>query len=105
MKLSPLLAVLSIATALLLSPLARASEGHDHGDATPATTGPALPRFIAVSDIFELVGVLNGKHITLYLDRTADNTPVTDAQIELEVAGEKFKAEKHEDVYEVVLTA
>jgi len=105
MKLSPLLAVLSIATALLLSPLACASEGHDHGDATPATTGPALPRFIAVSDIFELVGVLNGKHITLYLDRTADNTPVTDAQIELEVAGEKFKAEKHEDVYEVVLTA
>lgn len=105
MKLSPLLAVLSIATALLLSPLARASEGHDHGDATPATTGPALPRFIAVSDIFELVGVLNGKHITLYLDRTADNTPVTDAQIELEVAGEKFKAEKHEDLYEVVLTA
>ena len=105
MKFTSLLAVLSVTTALLLSPLAHADDGHDHGDATPVATGPALPRFAAVSDIFELVGVLNGKHITLYLDRAIDNAPVTDAQIELEVAGEKHTAEKHEDVYEVVLAA
>ena len=97
MKFTSLLAVLSVTTALLLSPLAHADDGHDHGDATPVATGPALPRFAAVSDIFELVGVLNGKHITLYLDRAIDNAPVTDAQIELEVAGEKHTAEKHED--------
>lgn len=69
-----------------------AGDGHDHGEAAPTATGPALPRFAAVSDLFELVGVLNGKQITLYLDRAADNSPVTEAQIELEIGGKKFKA-------------
>lgn len=104
-SLAAILAAISVIAALLLPPLARAGEGHDHGDAAPAPTGPALPRFAATSDLFELVGVLNGKQITLYLDRTADNSPVTDAQIELEIAGTKLKVEKHEDAYEAVLAA
>ncbi len=108
MRPTPLLAAMSLIAALLVSPLARAGDGHDHGDAPAAATGPALPRFAAVSETFELVGVLNGKQITLYLDRAADNAPVTDAQIELEIAGAKLKAQKHdghEDAYEVVLAA
>ncbi len=97
-------AAVPLAALLLLPPVALAGEGHDHGDAAPTAGGPALPRFAAVSDIFELVGVLNGKQITLYLDRTADNSPVTDAQIELEVGGQKFKAAKQgSDEFEVVL--
>lgn len=103
MKPKFLLAVLSIATALFLPPLAHAGDGHDHGDAAPATTGPALPRFAAVSDAFELVGVLDGKRITLWLDRADDNAPVTGARIELDIAGEKLQAEPHDDAYEVVL--
>ena len=80
------------------------NDGHDHGDAAPATSGPALPRFAAVSELFELVGVLNGQRLTLYLDRADDNSPVTEAQIELEIAGKKFKAVKHgADEFEVVL--
>lgn len=83
---------------------ASAGEGHDHGSEAPAAAGQALPRFTAVSEAFELVGVLSGKQLTLYLDRHADNSPVRDAQIELEIAGTPFKAEKHgEDEYEVVL--
>ena len=40
----------------------------------------------------------------MYLDRFADNSPVRGAQIELEIGGAKFKAEKQgEDEYEVVL--
>lgn len=105
MRLTPLLAAISVIAALLLPSLARAGEGHDHGDAAPATTGSALPRFAATSDTFELVGVLNGRQITLYLDRADDNAPVTDAQIELEIAGTKLKVEKHEDAYEAVLSA
>ncbi|MBN8489921.1 MAG: hypothetical protein J0M00_00610 [Burkholderiales bacterium] len=105
MRLTSFAAALCIAAAALLPPLARAGEGHDHGGAAPAVTGPALPRFAAVSETFELVGVVNGKQITLYLDRAADNTPVTDAQIELEIAGVKHKAEKHEDTFEIVLPA
>ena len=81
-----------------------AGEGHDHGEAAPAAVGQALPRFSAVSETFEIVGVLSGKQITLYLDRFADNSPVGGAQIELEIGGAKFIAQKQgEDEYEVVL--
>jgi hypothetical protein len=83
---------------------ALAGEGHDHGDATPVATGKALPRFAAVSETFELVGVLDGKQVTLYLDRFADNTPVRGAKIDLEIAGAKFSAQSHgDDAYEIVL--
>lgn len=69
--------------------------GDDHGDAPAASSGPALPRFAAVSDTFELVGVVNGKHLTLYLDRYADGSPVQDAKLELELGGVKVPVESH----------
>ena len=105
MKSSHSLAALSLAAILLGAGLpAAASEGHDHGDAAPAATGTALPRFAAVSESFELVGVLDGKQLTLYLDRFADNAPVRGALIELEIAGAKFKAQSHgDDAYAVLL--
>lgn len=79
--------------------------GHDHG-APAAANGPALPRFAAVSDTFELVGVLNGKQLTLYLDRFADNSPVKDAQLDLEIDGARIKAAPHGDgEFEAVLAA
>ena len=97
------LAALSLAACLLIPGLAQASDGHDHGEA-PAAAGPALPRFAATSETFELVGVLAGTQVTLYLDRSADNLPVTEAQIDLEIAGVKLKARKHgTDAFEVVL--
>ncbi len=105
MNLHHLLAALSlVAACLFAAPALAAGDGHDHGAEAPAAGGTALPRFAAVSDAFELVGVLNGKQLTLYLDRAADNSPVRDSQIELEVAGAKYKAVKHgDDEYEVML--
>jgi hypothetical protein len=103
MKRSHSLAALFAAAAFAIFP-AGADEGHDHGDAAPAAAGQTLPRFSAVSETFELVGVLSGRQITIYLDRFADNSPVRGAQIELEIAGASFKAENQgEDTYEVVL--
>jgi hypothetical protein len=88
----------------LLSPLTIAGPGHDNGDITPQATGSALPRFSATSKDLELVGILNGKLVTLYLDRFEDNSPVNDAQIELGIAGSKYQAQKHgEGEYEVTL--
>ena len=106
-KLSAALLAAAILAVLPASP-AWAGPGHDHGDAAPSTVGQALPRFSAVSETFELVGVLSGKRITLYLDRFADNSPVRGAQIELEIGGAKFTAQtsegrQGEDEYEVVL--
>jgi hypothetical protein len=107
MNLTHTLAALSAAASFVAVPAwagAGHDHDHDHGGAAPAAVGQALPRFTAESELFELVGVLSGKQITLYLDRFADNSPVRDAQIELEIGGVKFKAEKQgDDEYEVVL--
>ena len=104
MKPLQLLAAISLATLLFVPRWAMAGEGHDHGTTATAATGTALPRFAAVSDLFELVGVLKGQQITLYLDRAADNSPVTDAKIELEINGKKYQAVKRgSDEFEVVL--
>ncbi|MGJ7491068.1 hypothetical protein [Variovorax sp. ZT4R33] len=99
-----LLAVLCAAFLLMAGASARADAGHDHGDAPAAPTGSALPRFTAVSDTFELVGVLDGKLLTLYLDRFADNAPVPQATLELDIGGTSAKAEPHgEGLFEVQL--
>jgi hypothetical protein len=88
----------------LLSALAMAGPGHDHGDAAPPAQGTALPRFVAVSEDLEMVGILNGKLVTLYLDRFKDNSPVNEARIEIDIAGNTYKAAKHgEGEYEVTL--
>lgn len=89
---------------LLWSPTTLAGPGHGQGEATAPATGSALPRFEAVSEAFELVGVINGKQVTLYLDRFADSSPVNDAQIDIEMAGGKYTAKPQGDgEYEVML--
>ncbi len=89
---------------ILLSPMAIAGAGHDHGEAAPQTQGAALPRFVAVSEDLEMVGIVNGKQLTIYLDRFKDNSPVNDAQIEIDIADNSYKAEKHGvGEYEVIL--
>src|SRR5262249_5794541 len=75
---------------------AQAGDGHDHGDAPTAAAGPALPRFAAVSESFELVGIVDGKQLVVYLDRFADNAPVQGATIELELGGAKLALAEHE---------
>jgi hypothetical protein len=110
MKRSSPQAALLIAALLFTPAMAAAGEGHDHGDPAAAPAGESSPRFTAVSDLFELVGILDGQRITLYLDRYADNTPARDARIELEIGGKTFKAEPSKgpqggDEYTVVLAA
>ena len=90
-----LIALMGVVGLALSVNMVWAGEGHDHGDAPAATGGPALPRFTAVSELFELVGVVNGKQITLYLDRFADGDPVKDAKLELELGGVKVPVESH----------
>jgi cobalt-zinc-cadmium efflux system membrane fusion protein len=61
----------------VMGPLA-AHEGHDlvtNSDSAPATR---LPRVSTSSELYELVGVLDGLRLTIYLDRFQDNVPVTE---------------------------
>jgi len=106
MNLTHTLAALAIVLAAG-APLAAAAaddHGHDHG--APATSaGVSLPRFAAVSEAFELVGIVDGRKLTVYLDRFDDNAPVKDARIELELGGAKVAVKQESDgEYRAVLS-
>ena len=63
----------------------RADAGHDHG--APAAAGGAginVRRIEAQSDLFELVGVVEGGAMKIFLDRYATNEPVSGAKIDIE---------------------
>lgn len=73
--------------------------GHDHGEAktaAPAMTSGA-PRLVMASPQFELVGTLESNGLHLLLDDTASNAPVTDAALELEIAGQRITAQAAAD--------
>lgn len=89
-------AIGALCAALWLAP-AVADDGHDHGPAAPQAGGPTLPRFAASSELFELVGVVDGKRLTLYLDEAATNAPVKDAKLALEIGGTPVAVESHAD--------
>ncbi|MGL5001383.1 MAG: hypothetical protein ACRDAM_00405, partial [Casimicrobium sp.] len=68
-------ALAAFCAALLLTPLAVAGPGHDHGDAVPTAAASALPRFTAQSDLFDAVGVLGKDELVVFIDRAATNEP------------------------------
>lgn len=102
-----LASALALAVALCAGTAVRAHEGHDHGaEQRPTEALPAVgPRFAAASDAFELVGALDGRRLTLWLDRFADNAPVTGASIEIEVGDAKAVAKATGDTYVAELAA
>lgn len=68
-------------------------ESHAHGDEDHGAAPPPIPtqgtaaRFSVNSDELELVAVYAARHLTIYLDHFADNTPITGAKLEIEGAG------------------
>ena len=80
-------------TAVLCAAIAPASahEGHDHEEQQPVSAG-ALPRGEADSNAFELVAIVRGENLEIYLDRFATNEPVTGATLEVESPGGPVKA-------------
>jgi hypothetical protein len=75
-----------------------AGPGHDHGDETAgAPAGPASPRFEAHSDLFEVVGVLEGHDLSVFIDRYSDNEPILEAEVELESGTTKSVGKFHPD--------
>ena len=86
------------ALTLTISPTSYAGPGHDHGDVKPnQQQAQTLPRFYAESDLYELVGVIRDKQITLYLDRYATNEAVKGANLEVEIDGVKMAVKPHGD--------
>ena len=65
------------------------SDGHSHAAPTTLLTTPIAPRASGATDEFELVAVLEGKRLVMYLDRFGTNAPIEGAKIEIEGAGLK----------------
>ena len=76
---------------------AHGGEDHSHGDQPVTAVTTAQPRVSAQSGTYELVGILQGERLTIYLDRFADNAPVTDANMEVLVGDETVTAERRPD--------
>lgn len=97
-------ALKAFVTAVLLAlslPLL-AHEGHDHEAAAKPADVRLAPRFELRSEDLELVGVLAGQDLIIYLDRAADNAPIPGGQIEIEGQGIKgVAAEMADGVYQL----
>jgi hypothetical protein len=105
MKINPLLlssrrlltGFLLSASVLLGGPrIVLAHEGHNHGGpaVTPLPAQAMSPKFVAVSEDFEVVGVLSRDVLTLYLDDTRSNQPIDGATLEIAAEGFTGKAER-----------
>lgn len=83
-------------TALLgLSALTWAHGGEDHGDKAMAANATGLPRVEAHTELFELVGQLDGQELSLLIDRYDSNAPVLDAKVTVESGGIEAAAVFH----------
>lgn len=82
-----------------------ASDGHTHDAAPAATSGPALPRFAAQSDLFEVVGVLNASGLSMLIDRYDSNEPVLGAKVEIESGSFKAEVPFHADLGDYAMPA
>ncbi len=93
------LANLLLYIALLFSAAnASAHEGHLHEEEPPPVTA-ALPRGSASSDHFELVAILRGQTLAIYLDHFATNEPVATAKVEVETPDGPKETVEEDGVY------
>lgn len=65
------------------------SDGHTHAAPEPVLAVAVAPRAVAATEEFEVVAVVEGKHLMVYVDRFASNEPVAKARVEVEGAGLK----------------
>ncbi len=89
--------VLALTGLLGLAGLAWGHGGEDHGDTAMAVSGTGLPRVEAHSDLFELVGQLGDKELSLLIDRYESNAPVLGAKVTVESGGIEAAATFHAD--------
>jgi membrane fusion protein, heavy metal efflux system len=89
----------------LSTPLAHEG-GHEDDDATrSALSSSTYPRVTAQSELYELVGIVRGERLSIYLDHFATNEPVVDAKVKVAIGDtEPVDAERTEnDVYTISL--
>lgn len=82
------------------------SDGHTHAAPEPVLAVAVAPRAVATTEDFEVVAVVEGTHLMVYVDRFASNEPVAKAKVEVEGAGLKgFASEAAAGTYVMNLAA
>ena len=77
---------------------AAAHGGHDHAEDQAAVSAASRPRMAAETDLYQMVAILSGPgRLSLFLDRTDSNAPVTDARISLLLGDVTMAAEARSD--------
>jgi hypothetical protein len=88
-----LLVALSLVAGLCLGAAPRTAIAHgDDAVAPPPPNASVAPRLVAQSTDFELVAMPQGKTLSIYLDRFADNQPVIGAKVDVAVDGKTMTA-------------
>ena len=72
---APLVAIL--AALVFLGQSTSAHEGHDHGPPAPELPTTVKPRITVHSDLYELVAILQGASLSIFLDHYATNEPIS----------------------------
>jgi RND family efflux transporter MFP subunit len=72
-----------------------AHEGHDHGAPSAPVNANAAPRGEAATDSFELVAIVQGGELALFIDRFQTNEPVENAKVEVETPSGPVAAAAH----------
>ena len=92
-------AVSAVYSAPLLTP-ALAHEGHDHNPPTRVLPLTAEPRATAETESYEVVTVLKGGELQIFIDRFADNAPVTAAKVIATIGAEqRFASASPDGIY------
>ena len=85
--------------------VASAHEGHNHDkELKPQSNVAAAPILTAVSEKYELVAIVQGRQMAVYLDQFESNAPVIDADLDFDFSGTGVKATRNTDgTYSVAL--
>lgn len=87
-----LLCLILFLAGLAASPAALPHGGEDHVDAPHPVAANLAPRFEARSEAYEVVGILDGADLVLFLDRADSNAPIAKAVIDVEAGAFKARA-------------
>jgi membrane fusion protein, heavy metal efflux system len=91
------LAMMILAICLATPAIAGGGDDHSHGPAPAAVAAQGTPRIAMQSDLYQVVATLKGDRLTLYVDRSEDNEPVTGATVSVTVEGEAVPATANAD--------
>jgi hypothetical protein len=85
--------------------VASAHEGHSHDQEIKSQSNvAAAPTLTAVSENYELVAIVQGRQMTVYLDQFESNAPVINADLDFDFSGTSVKATRNADgTYSVAL--